>query len=304
MSDNFCLPNDSETYVDTIYRRCKALINVGIWEGLDVFRLETWINNFKTPKERYFASCVLDSLIYRPEKQTVSMMFQLLERELADLIRLDPPKKNTCINWYLGLKSNIDHQIRVVPILPSRSMTKSGSVIARLYRRKLQIKDKWIINPSSIASEMKQGVNCFLFIDDFLGTGVQFHTEFMPMYQLQNLPNDVYVVYAALAAHVEGIRYLKSQHPNLRIIAADVLDETHDLFSEKSNCFSGQCTAVAAKEFYYSLLERNNFPQDLFEKRRGFGCLGLAYFFNHAIPDNCLPILWLKTDMWEPLQER
>ncbi|MFI4912884.1 MAG: hypothetical protein ACIAQZ_14570 [Sedimentisphaeraceae bacterium JB056] len=314
---DFILPNDSDIYVDNIVGRSKALINTGIWDGLEIVDLEIWLNNFKTKEEKYFSACVLDSLIYRSDKQMKSMMLQILERNLVDLTRIHPPQDNSNKNWYEALMNpDVDPKIRVVPVLIPGSPTKSGAPIARMYKKDLLISENWIIEPGHINLAKDQGVNCFIFIDDFMGTGVQFGTDFImePEYnrvnckeehKLSSIIRNDYVVYAPLVAHSEGIKAIKEEYSQIHIIAADILEESHDFFSEdavNSGKFGGNSVAVA-KKFYYDLLKKNNLASNK-DNRRGYGSLGLTYFFQSAMPDNCLPILWKKTHNWHPLQSR
>src|SRR5258708_22000014 len=61
----FSLPDGGETYTRDIVQRCEDLIQAQIWQGLEVPELRAWLNTFDGPLEAYFASCLLDALIYR-----------------------------------------------------------------------------------------------------------------------------------------------------------------------------------------------------------------------------------------------
>ena len=89
--NSFRVPKDGPVFFDAIIERCHKLIQHGIWGGLHISTLRSWLANFQTDEERYFASCVLDSLIYRSDDQTVALTSQLFQRILPDLVRLDPP---------------------------------------------------------------------------------------------------------------------------------------------------------------------------------------------------------------------
>src|SRR5438067_1032212 len=86
----FMLPRDGQTYHIEIFDRCRELINFDIWGGLHLSRLRSWITNFKTDEEKYFAACILDNLIYRSKAQTINLLEQLFQRVIPDLTRLDP----------------------------------------------------------------------------------------------------------------------------------------------------------------------------------------------------------------------
>lgn len=84
----FKLPRDGKIYIDQIVERCTSLIQCGIWGDMHPSHLRRWMKNFTTDEEKYFAACVLDSLIYRSKSQTIALIRQLFQRALPDLTRL------------------------------------------------------------------------------------------------------------------------------------------------------------------------------------------------------------------------
>lgn len=305
----FRIPRDGETFIHVIRDRCQDLIDAGIWEGLDVLRLDAWMQNFQTSVERYFAACVLDALIYRSDAQTVSLMHQLFQRTLPDLIRHDPPDVDAPEDWYEALSCQHrqeDPKIRIVPVLRANDPpTKSGLLLARLYRRRLAIEERWMIWPWRIERAKNEGIRIFLFVDDFLGTGHQFE-EFANQFGLPGILSGCYAVYAPLVAHHKGVAYLRSKLPSLRVQSVELLDDGYNLFSQDSLWFRDQDnvnTPALARLFYERLIEKRQLPIGQAHST-GYGQLAIAYSFEHATPDNCLPILWIKTPDWNSLLER
>lgn len=305
----FSLPKDGDVYIAQILERCEDLIYAGIWEGIGTIRLYTWMNNFKTPTERYFAACVLDALIYRSRAQTVAMMKQLLQRSLPDILRTEPLKVNTETDWYqqLQLPMHIkDSHIRIVPVIKSTDPpSKSGPLICRIYRRELMLNQDLMIWPWQIESAKSVGVNAFLFVDDFLGTGEQF-SEFMRHFAISNKLIDTDAIYAPLVAHEDGVSTLHKSYPTLKICAVEMLNERYNLFATNSLWFRDQDNTnkpSAAYAFYDNLVKDRKLPLPA-KYQTGYGNFALAYGFEHATPDNCLPIFWIRTANWEPLLER
>ncbi len=304
----FSLPKDGDVFINQIIERCEGLIYAGIWEGLDTIRLHTWMNNFNTPTERYFAACVLDALIYRSRAQTVAMMRQLFQRSLPDILRTEPPNVNTETDWYQQLQLPMyikDAHIRIIPVIRSMDPpSKSGPLICRIYRRELMLNQKLMIWPWQIDFAKSVGVNAFLFVDDFLGTGEQF-SNFMKHFAISNKLSNMDAIYAPLVGHEDGIKCLQNSYPELRICAVEILDKRHSLFAKNSLWFQDENNTndpMSARLFYNKLVKDRNLPVSGCET--GVGDLGIAYGFEHATPDNCLPILWIRTDNWEPLLER
>jgi hypothetical protein len=199
----FAVPPDGEVFTNSILARSDAMIETGIWEGLTHVRLRSWLKNFESPEERYFAACVLDGLVYRSTPQTVAMMDHLLERTLVDYLRRVPPPDGVPGNWMNALRTNPrlgDPKIRIVPVIREKDPpTKSGVVIARMYRRHLRLEDSWMIWPWQIREAISKGVKAILFIDDILGTGTQFG-RFSEKFEFSTVLQGVYAVYAPLAA--------------------------------------------------------------------------------------------------------
>ncbi len=302
---SFTMPKKGEIFINQIRDRCQDLISHGIWDGLTNARLSVWLQNFTTPLEEYFAACVLDALIYRSDKQTIALMKQLFQRVLPDLTRIEPPYCDPKVNWYERLKDQWNEpNIRIVPVIREFDPpTKSGPLIARFYRRHLHINHNWMIWPWKINDAISSGVNIFLFIDDFLGTGDQFK-KFVEFFSLEDIIKKYYVVYAPLVSHKIGLENLRSSLPSLKIAPVETLDEKYSLFARESLWFNDEINnPKSAENFYYELIKIKGLPSPGCDWR-GYGKLALAYCFQHATPDNCLPILWHKTKTWEPLFER
>lgn len=305
---SFSLPADALIYTDEVITRCMDFLYCGIWSGLHPARLRKWWNNFKTHEEKYFSACVLDSLIYRSEQQTVSLLRQLMQRTLPDLTRLDPTPLGVIEDWQSILKvdpRDEDPGIRLVAAVQRTDPpTKSAFVISRLLKRHLGVNENWLISPWAVAESLRAGIRVFVFIDDFLGTGQQF----IDIAAAERLPTSIqaaYAVYAPLAGHVKGITNLTTVLPELRVQPVETLDDACSLFAPDSQAFDdGVNTPHGAEEFYYTLLDSRGFKL-IGQERKGYGGLGLAYVFSHAVPDNSLPILWYaKLPGWEPLLDR
>ena len=303
----FSLPEKGEVFTDQVLERCKSLSVTKIWEELSPLRLDTWMNNFSNPLERYFAACILDALVYRSRKQTVALMEHLFQRSIVDLVRQAPcplASVNTLIDTLASRSTKEDPHIRLVPVLrPSDPPTKSGPLLARLYRRHLNFNEKWMIWPWAINEAKKSGTKVFIFIDDFSGTSRQFQ-DFANQFNLARQLRDTYPIYAPLVAHQRGLGLLRKRLPFMNVCSAELLDDTHGLFAKGSRHFSdGVNSPPLALRYYQEFLQQKQISISQ-RFRMGFGRLALAYSFEHATPNNCLPLLWMPSPNWEPLFER
>ncbi len=301
--ETFHVPKDGAIYAASIIERCHDLIAYGLWSGIEPHRLDAWVGNFRTEEERYFAARVLDNLIYRSDKQTAALMRQLYTRTIPDMRRLHN-LDSALGEIYASLQGNVDPGIRLVPVIPPHAPpTKSGTIIARMLRRLVGFNDDWIVNPNEVIDNITN-VTTFIFIDDFLGTGQQF-TEFIEDSALEGALGLGCFLYTPLVAHEEGIDNVRDEHPSLFVDTVELLNDHHALFHEEAGCFPDeQNSCDTAREFYYNLLANRGIDIEG-PNRRGFGHFELAYAFQHAAPDNSLPILWWdKSADWKPLFDR
>jgi hypothetical protein len=298
------VPKHGANYADSVFSRCRDLIRYGVWSGLNTSRLDLWINNFRQPRENYFAARVLDSLIYRSEEQTIALLRQLLERVIPDLARINGlPQCLQRVGNQLG-NSRIDPRVRIVPVFPDKAdTTPSGPVIARLLRRTQKVNKKWIIYPNDLETHLSQ-IDAVVLFDDFLGTGTQFKTFFSSSRLLERL-GDKSIVFGCLAAHQQGIQTLRQELPHVHVAAVEQLDSRHSLFHPTGQVFpDGENSPEAAREFYLELLQRYQIRAAA-GLSRGYGELEIVYAFAHNVPNNSLPILWWsRSSQWKPLFDR
>lgn len=286
----FVVPKDGLTYTKLIIARCEDLIASDIWEDLDATTLRRWIANFTSDEELYFAACVLDALVYRSRKQTIALIQHLFTRVLPDLTRLHTTPLGRIERWLERLGSPVDPGIRLVTaVRQTDPPTKSAHVIARYMKREFGVSESWIIKAWDVNAAHASGIRVFVFVDDFLGTGDQFE-RFFNREGLDRITG-WYPIYAPLIAHEEGLRSLRT-FGELHVAAVEILSSAHSLFDPASKAFQdGVNSSAAAFDFYCELLSAKNILLDD-KNRLGYGGLGLSFAFQHAAPDNSLPILW------------
>lgn len=304
MIATFQLPKDGLTYTRMITARCESLIATGIWADMDSPTFRRWFKNFQTDEERYFAACVLDALMYRSKRQTLSLISHLFERVLPDESRLRPTPLGNISNWIERLCSGTEPGFRLVTaVRQGDPPTKSAHVIARYLKRDFEIPEPLIIKAWEVARYVALGVTVFVFIDDFLGTGIQFE-EFFRAEGLDRL-SGWYPIYAPLVAHESGIQHLTNVLPQVSVVAVEELSTEHNIFDSGSKAFSdGVNTPAVAQNFYCDLLNKYGFGLTA-PNCFGFGGLGIAFAFEHAAPDNSLPLLWWnELKDWRPLFPR
>lgn len=292
------LPKEWKIYSNAIRDRCKDLIEYKIWGGIDLIRFDAWRHNFKTDAEKYFSACILDSIIYRSNSQTYSLINQMLYKNLNNMFRTlgesDMQNFPLCL-----IDRRKDPLLRLVPsITQFAPVTKSSNEILRFMKRHFLVSENWIVNPWNIHDEIKKGVRAFIFIDDFLGTGHQFEETIIDSY-LDDIIKRNLIIYAPLAAHTVGISYLNTLYPNLKITYTERLEKySHSFFC---NYFPDEQNE--AKAFYLDMLSKRGITS-IVGNQFGYGDLELTFAFEHAAPDNSLQVLHERNENWIPLFNR
>ncbi|MGQ0512579.1 MAG: phosphoribosyltransferase-like protein [Betaproteobacteria bacterium] len=266
----------------------------------------SWRANFRNDAERYFAACVLDSLIFRSDDQTYSLIQHLFQRTLPDLAEDQNLSVLRGQGWLHALGSTTtDPGIRLVAVSKRTDPPgKSPHTVIRMMRRNFGVNRDWTITPWNLAASGLSSSTFLIFVDDFLGTGAQFD-EVVKAENLESMIKKHPSIYAPLAGFSGGVAELRRIYPTLLVQPVEVLTDEHRLFHEDSKCFNDRTNSIASAEaFYYSILQSRGI-QLIGDQRRGYGGLELAYTFAHAAPDNCLPILWwTESPQWTPLLAR
>lgn len=289
----FILPKDYMVYVNQIHEKINDFINLNIWRGIEKMKLKQWLKNFTTDEEKYFAACILDNLIYRSDSQTESMLFNLISIDIPNLILNHKPAGVNPLVTLGGFKNSVDPSIRLVCVKGEfDAPSKSSHFVARMLKRKMMINENWIITPDKIDSCLKSGTKCFVFIDDFLGTGDQFHemAEDIKLKEKLELV-DTFFAYAPLTAHSDGVTFLNQSYPKLKITFVEKLDETNSVFNSAFN--DGVNSPEGSRKFYIDFMKRKSGLGDLIkDSALGHGRLELTYVFEQSVPDNNISLIY------------
>jgi len=269
---------------------CTKLIESGIWKGVDSNMLKAWTKNFSTPKEQFFAACVLDWLVYRNEDQVVSMLYDLLTYHLHNQWRIDKnslyvPSDNPLIRLQ---NKYTDPGFRyVTAVTHADKDTKSGYLMVRLMNQKLNIPAKWNIKIADLQqSYSNKKIRTFVFVDDITGTGEQI-CNVLKEAVIGNY-SDAFFYVLICAAHEKAISKIKSEFPRVKILYAELIPDDSNFFSHVPISKMKIASVNELKEFYVSFMKEKGFKK----QSLGRGDLGLLYAFQHNVPNNSLPILY------------
>lgn len=297
----------AENRLRAVCSRVRGLIQLGVWD-IPPMNLESWLQRFSGRNEQFLACCLLDSLIYRSERQLSPALASLFRGPVRWSLgtHLVPGEADTDFASLLQRRPTLP--IRLVPVIRNdQPPTKSGPLIMRMAKRALGIHDGWMRWPWQAAEELAAGkISGVVLVDDFLGSGTQLG-KFLNTWGLKEaLANvDTTFCYSPIIAHASGLDHLAHEFPRLNVVCAETLKSKHGVFSEENwqrmtqGAISGDC----ARQFFLNWCEAH-MPSGGSIPARGYGNLELSIGFSHSTPNNTLPVYWQSSGASEPLLER
>lgn len=277
----------------------KLFIEAGIWRNITLNSLESWLSNFKTEEEILLSAFLLKSFIYRSDLQTTSLIKNAITSVLPCALGEDA--------WQVlergdFLKEMTDRNqkptaLKIVPVIRDiDSPTKSGPLLARLYRRNANINEKYFIWHWNIADSIEQGdVNTIVFIDDIIASGNQF-SKFIKNCVIQ-MESSVKFIYLPLLACKQGIENTKASFPSLEVYPVEVINEEINFFGMNSKYSD-------LKDLYQKVEKKMLNRSFLRNYTCGYEQLALTVAYNHSTPNATLPLYWYESEDFFPLVRR
>ncbi|ODS79127.1 MAG: hypothetical protein ABS39_03920 [Acidovorax sp. SCN 65-28] len=281
------------------------LLRKGIISGIDPIRLNNWLANFVTAEDKYLAGHILNGLTYRSDAMVKSSFQHLMDCELPSLLRGQGnfPFPDLEALYTALREGDLALPIRIVAVDGTFEATpgKSGGVMIRQFKRHLNVSKALLCRPERLG-ELPDTVKVLVFIDDLVGTGKQFKS-FAKHYELEVHAKTRCLVYCPLLAFDQGLLKLREALPWLQILPVETLDSSHQFFRGCAAApqvwgVDSVNTVQDVRDHVSDLCQRNNIPPHTRH------CLDLVVAFEHAVPNNSLPMLSIKSAQWQPLFDR
>lgn len=187
---------------------------------------------------------------------------------------------------------------------------KSGAYYAKKFADENNINSRYVMEPSKVfskLSQLKNGIDSIIFVDDFIGTGNSINTNLTKFLNdnidfLHNFPD--LTIHIAIIVGYSDSKYriessLSNVFSNLYIHIEDILNDSDMTFSDQSRIFASYAEKERIRliaQSYGSKLSRQ-FPL-------GYGHCQSLVVLPDTCPNNTLPIYWKKTSKWIPLFRR
>lgn len=293
-------------FYENVLTSTKTLISSGLWKDVNIRSLERWTDYFEGHEEKVLCGLLLDSLTYRSRVQTQALLFNVLEKSIPQILRnsslnLEKSLYGTLTAKYPGRDKN---KIKIVPVISDIDPpTKSGPLVARLYKKEVGVNERFMEWPWKLESHSSE-VELVIFIDDFVGSGDQF-LEFLERFFPEGNFNDgTQYVYAPLGACKSGVENIVKKAPRVKVCHAEMVEEENYFFSGLTSRYKelGVECEDAIKVIYENFMKKVGLGR--LKHKYGYGALELTYAYAHGTPNATLPVFWAANEHYQPVFSR
>lgn len=300
----FHVPPAHEELYDQVVSRFRMLLRRRVITGITDIRLNLWLQNFVSSEEQYLAARVLENLSYRSQAMVASAIQHVNECMLpCELRRRGIGNFADVDELVASLRSgDASHPVRFVAVDGDHEQVpgKSGAVIIRQFQRD-GVSKALTCKPENLGA-MPATVKCLVFVDDMLGTGKQF-TGFAEHYKLDSYAGARAIIYCPLIAHQKGLDALVAKFPWLTLLPVEVFGEAHQFYRGATKhptlwAVDGTNLVDDVRAFVKALCAKRKIPATTKHS------LNLLLGFEHATPNNSLPLLYAESAQWNYLLKR
>lgn len=306
-------------FSEQLKRKIKVF-NETIWEGkITEPKIERWLKNFKgkvgnTKDERLHALYLLSQFMYFGERE-IRELLKALYRDLFKYPIINEIRKsnNNTTNFKI-INEKFNKELNDTRFLGIGNPSESGTHLLYLFRQENFLNKELFINSYQIFNRVgnrkkvtvrDNNIKRYVFIDDLCSSGTQAYLYSKDLLgDLKNLKPDVSVMYYTLFGLKEGIENVRKTKFD-KVETIFLLDDSFKCFNNNSRHFLEENESINrdfAKKISieYGKELFSNFPL-------GYKNNQLLLGFHHNIPDNTLPIIWVKKigeKAWEPIFRR
>lgn len=293
-------------FFENVITSTKTLVSSGLWKEVNLRTLQNWIEYFESDEEKLLCGLLLDSLVFRSRAQTQALLSNVIEKSIPQLIQSSHPEFSRDLHRILSAKypGKEREEIIIVPVIRDIDPpTKSGPLVARLYKKDIGINEKFMEWPWKLQARTTQA-KIVIFIDDFVGTGDQFLEFYKLFFSSQPSHEGIKYIYAPLGACKAGLDKIKEELPRIKICQAEAILQENKFFSGMPLRYKGidEEFSKKMKSTYEVFLKKVGLGK--LKDKLGYGELELTYAYSHGTPNATLPILWAANEQYQPIFSR
>lgn len=286
------------------------------WNGIEERNIVCWYKNFGGNSK--IADTILDSVIFYNDDQlkayTRALVSKLYEKVYIDAKEESSYGKIEDIDLFKRWNRFVE-KTAFMPAAKDTDPSSSAYKVLPYWRSLIPGKDKHITTYPHIENQYKDGVNRFVLLDDFSGTGKQM-TDLLKeeilfwgkRVEIGNLPNeieDISIIIAVYVIHEEAIRKIKDRYPWIEILYIDLIDNKYNFLSESAYMYE----RMTKKDANKIISEIRSYTEEIFSTSPDMNrlreyVLNIPIVFQHGCPNNALLLLHATTNKWNQLFKR
>lgn len=296
----FHVPVAHEELFDRVERQFRLLLSKHVVTGITEIDFNKWLSNFYTEEDKYLAARLLENLTFRSQEMVGSAIAHILQCILPGELRRVGLRIESVDEFIQDVTSGRAQKfVRFVEVEGGDEPGKSGAVLVRELHRLGSVHKALLCKVDAI-KHLPGSVKCLVFVDDMLGTGTQFVT-FAEESALAAEAAKRKLIYCPLAAYADGLLELARACPWLVVCPVEVFGPSHRFFRSEQErpevwAIDGVNLITDVRDYMASWHRRAGISPNKY-------CLELVIGFNHATPNNTLPVMyWDKS--WHRLLVR
>ena len=206
--------------------------NLFVIRNSRISQIKVWLNNFIDTREKVVALFILENIIHRNSEMLEKAITRVLIKEIKNVYEEIYNQSYDVFEW-LNIIKNSKNTLNIKFIgVDKGTISQSSAIITRRLSN--------IVNQSYIAEHEKHceaALNknyLIIFIDDFLGSGLQFETFIhQKICTLNSYSNSSsHFIYTPLIAMHKGIQHINQIYQNIEIIPTEIISLDYELFNK------------------------------------------------------------------------
>lgn len=298
-------------------------LSQNLWEHrISEINLNEWLNNFVSDEkiadcEQTHALFLLSNFMYFGVREIRELLKSIYRDKFFNPLIQDIRRKHNNTKEIKDIQSEISSELASTRFLGVGNPSESGTHLLYFFRQENSLGKDDFIHTHEILNyrrdENKQLqvslknslIKRYIFIDDVCGSGTQvvdYSKNFLS--ELKNLQPNVLVHYFSLFSTTHGLEHIRKNTLFDKVDCVFELDETFKCFSTSSRYFKDPVHSSISKDFTEQFCRKYGTQLMGSNDALGYKNGQLLLGFSHNTPDNCLPIIWCKNSIWNPIFKR
>ncbi|HEV8505126.1 MAG TPA: hypothetical protein VGQ53_07005 [Chitinophagaceae bacterium] len=265
---------------------------------------KNWLSNFKD-EEKLNSLYLLSKFMFFGQDEIRELLVSIFRDKYKYGIVYSIRKNNGDTKDEGFIQMKFDEKLSTTRFVSLGSSSESGSLLLYIFRQVNKLGTRFMKSSAEILNAGKlsePGINMYIFIDDFCGSGETAIRNAGLIKKIKSLRPDIVIHYYSLFATSEGLKNINDSKLYDKTETIFKLDESFKCFSSNSRYYTDKITDID-KDVTEKFSNSYGLPLVLGTPIEGhplgFNDGQLLISLSHNTPDNSLPIFWSDKN-WFP----